>query len=954
MEAGLNSLDYSAYTTAISVDLGNLTAIGTGGAIHFDDLTGGEASDTLIGTAVDSTWDITGANSGTINGRAFAFSGFENLTGATLTHDNFILEADGSLTGLLNGGAGGLDSLLVDEGTANTHYALVNVVDGNASSVTLYEKTVNYTGLEPIVSGTASDKIVSGSDLTDQFLLDSIDSSRLRITSTGADIYDAATNTTVSSLSFTNPTTTLTFSLGAGNDQLTLGILNPEFAARVIFKGGTGDNLLFGGDTDNTWNLEGVDAGTLNSNISFTNVKSFIGGNGDDDFILADGALVNGLIDGGGTGVNTLDFHLYSTPQTIELDVGNLNINRVIGGAGSDTLTGISADNVWTINANNAGSIISTATNTMVLDSSTVVDSLAGTLKFAYVHLFSTGDVVTYNSSADTDGSDLISGHNYYVLVVDEKTIKLTDTAHVEAALNPSDWTSGTRSLTATGLPAIDFDGTEIIDGYANTITFAAGHGLTDGEQVTYVTSDPATDNSQLINETSYVVLVVDATTIKLLTAAPTVVALSASTTWSTASRSLTNVQNVENVSFSGIENLAGGAANDNFVFAANTGVSGTIEGGAGTNSLDYSAYADSVSVNLGSSNGVMTGVSSVSHITQVIGGAGSIDVLHGPDRNAIWDITGENSGRVNGILFSGFESLLGAANNQDGFILHTGGAISGVIDGGSNGQDNLAIENPNQPGNLTVIITAGTGAFMLSADALYQGVDSLNFSGRERPFFADTSVAGEVILLGSAFNDTLTLSQSDNVLKLTDTDSTRSYWDYTTGTFVTKSFDFTVVGDTMAGGSIRTDFSFNDAFTVDAFDSGTALNLDFTKDSSSTSSVTVSSSSIVFAGNVSTHGGYINVNGVDTITVNAGVTLSTRVINLLGDSIADSGDISLTAKTITINNGAQLLSYDDRTIQDPTLIPAAITVPTYPDVKIIPDFGGGTVPLMPRCMVVM
>ena len=48
MEArAINSLDYSAYTTAISVDLGNLTATGTGGAIHFDDLTGGKASDTL-------------------------------------------------------------------------------------------------------------------------------------------------------------------------------------------------------------------------------------------------------------------------------------------------------------------------------------------------------------------------------------------------------------------------------------------------------------------------------------------------------------------------------------------------------------------------------------------------------------------------------------------------------------------------------------------------------------------------------------------------------------------------------------------------------------------------------------------------------------------------------------------------------------------------------------------
>ena len=940
--AGSNSLDYTEYKTAITVDLGNHTATGTGGATHFDDLTGGSAtSDTLIGTAQASTWDITGDNSGTINGTAFAFSGFENLTGAASTNDSFILEDAGSLSGVLDGGAGGLDSLLVGESTANTNYALVNAADSNAASVTLFTKTVNYTGLEPIVSGTANDKIVLGSSLNDQFLLESVDSTNLRITSSGADIYDAATNMSVSSLVIASPTATLTFSLGTGNDQLTLGILNLGFAQRVIYKGGTGDNILFGGDTDNTWNLEGVDAGTLNSNISFTNVKSFIGGTGDDDFIFADGALVDGVVDGGAGGLNTLDYSHYLTAQTIALNVGNLNINNVIGGAASDTLVGTAADNTWNITSNNAGTLASSVTNRMVLDSSTVVDPQAGKLKFAYVHLFSTGDIVTYTSAAGNDGSGLRSDNNYYVLVVDANTLKLTDTAAVEATLNSSDWTSGTRSLTATGLPSLAFDGTEVIDGFANTITFANNHGLTDGEQLTYASGDSANDNSQLVSGTTYSVLVVDATTIKLLMSAPTVVALSASTNWSTASRSLTNVQNLDSVSFSGIENLTGNAVKDNFVFAINAGVAGAIDGGAGVNSLDYSAYTDSVSVNLGS-NGVMTGASSVSHITQVIGGSGNTDTLQGPDQNATWDITGANSGTVNGISFSGFENLTGATHNQDGFIVHGGGSISGVINGGSNGQDNLALEDPNHPGNLTVIIPGSTGSGTLSANALYQGVGSVSFTGMERPFYADSSVAGQVTLHGSAFNDTLVLSQQGSNLRLTETSVSRSFWDVATTAFVDNSFDFVVA----AVGTIKTDLGTNDQFSMGAYDSASLVNLDFTNDSNSTSSVTVSDSTIVFAGNVSTHGGYIKVNGVDNITVNAGVTLSTRVTDIAsGHSIAGSGDITLNAKTITVNNGAQLLSYDDRKIPDPAGVPAAITVPTYPDVKI-DGFGGGTVPL--------
>ncbi len=51
---------------------------------------------------------------------------------------------------------------------------------------------------------------------------------------------------------------------------------------------------------------------------------------------------------------------------------------------------------------------------------------------------------------------------------------------------------------------------------------------------------------------------------------------------------------------FSNIENLTGGSATDTFNIASGGSVTGKLDGGANTDTLDYSAFATSASVNLG------------------------------------------------------------------------------------------------------------------------------------------------------------------------------------------------------------------------------------------------------------------------------------------------------------------------------------------------------------------
>src|SRR5262249_27291093 len=72
--------------------------------------------------------------------------------------------------------------------------------------------------------------------------------------------------------------------------------------------------------------------------------------------------------------------------------------------------------------------------------------------------------------------------------------------------------------------------------------------------------------------------------------------------------------------SFTEVENLKGGSFNDTFKFSNAARVDGTIDGQGGTDTLDYSAYTTSVTVNL--ATGVATGTGGVLNIKNVSGGS--------------------------------------------------------------------------------------------------------------------------------------------------------------------------------------------------------------------------------------------------------------------------------------------------------------------------------------------
>src|SRR5205814_2021544 len=108
---------------------------------------GGAGTDTLTGPSVDTTWNLTGPNSGTVAGIAFA--GMENLTGGTAV-DTFRLQGAGSSGGTINGG-GGLDVL--DFGQLSSPVT-VNLATGSATAV------AKFTSIATILGTSSQDKLI--------------------------------------------------------------------------------------------------------------------------------------------------------------------------------------------------------------------------------------------------------------------------------------------------------------------------------------------------------------------------------------------------------------------------------------------------------------------------------------------------------------------------------------------------------------------------------------------------------------------------------------------------------------------------------------------------------------------------------------------------------------------------------------------------------------------------
>jgi hypothetical protein len=150
-----------------------------------------------------------------------------------------------------------------------------------------------------------------------------------------------------------------------------------------------------------------------------------------------------------------------------------------------------------------------------------------------------------------------------------------------------------------------------------------------------------------------------------------TLIGPNAGATWSITGTNSGTVS--DGITFTNAGNLTGGSGNDSFVFHNGGSVTGNINGGGGSNTVNDFPVATAVVVNLGS----------LSAITTVFGGQSFSNTLVGANTTSTWNITGTNSGTVNGITFYGFMYLTGGSGN-DTFKFGPNGSLGGNINGGT------------------------------------------------------------------------------------------------------------------------------------------------------------------------------------------------------------------------------------------------------------------------------
>ncbi len=905
---GTNTLDYSAWTTGVTVNLAAGTATGTTAISYIQDVIGGFGNDTLTGDAND------------------------NVLVGTAGDDTYVFDADSPLGNdtIIERPEGGTDTL--DFSSTTTVGVTIDLSRADRQTVCAYLSLQLSAGdvIENVIGGSGADTITGNS--LDNALTGGPGKDTL-IGGAGVDTVVETRNVDFTlkdgSLKIGGEVDTLSgiesarLTGGAGANLLDASgfTLGP-----VVLDGGGGNDTLRGG-TGNDRLIGGAGNDIL------------AGGGGDDTYVLTPDGGIDTITETATGGTDTLDYSAYLTGITVTLGgsatgiSGNLsNVENVIGGAGNDTLTGDSKANRLAGGAGNDILAGGGGDDTYVLTpgaTATITDT-GGTDTLDYsgytaadpvtVNL-ATGSAVGVSNNVANLIENIIGGSGDDILTGDSKANRLT---------------GGPGNDTLTGGAGDDIYVITVYGGVNDTIMEGAGEGT---DKILGPNSDT---DWHIIGADSGTVAGTSFANIEQLVGGSgddnfifesggsisgfvegggqvfgdTVVGPDAVNTWNITGNNAGTL--VSHGVFTGIENLLGGNQNDTFSFGAGGAMSGLIDGGAGyapdsvggadqvitpaVDTLDYSALGTAVQVNLAAMTA--TGAGSFTAIDKVKGGTGS-DTLLGPADGVVeWTITGTNAGEVSGVSFEGFENLTGASNGtSDAFTFEQSGTLSGTVTGGTGIFDAIRVAkvgggytvfNPNgvdQSGTLNLngkrIRYAG-----MDHDSLFSG-DAFNrvISGT---LFADTIIVEDIPDTGG---QTGLMQVRFQGLEVYDGKNTTSGLTYTfIAPFDSLKIEANQGADTIEVKSLDPSFS-------------AKLLLYGNKSGAPPYVPDLETDIIFFSGDTFTHGGYLEV-FAESIAVNPGVKVST---------LADPADLTSEGEDIVFR--ARRINTTDLTNLSPLMI---------------------------------
>ena len=723
---GTDSVNYSAVAGAVTV------VIGAAGFSNIETFVGNNSNSTLVGANTVNAWTITGINDGTIN--STTFTDFNNLTGGT-SDDTFALSG-GSISGVIDGGLG-TDTMIGDIG-ANT-WDIIGANSGAVSGVSGFSDIENLTGnsgnddfifavggtLSGTINGAAGADSVSYAAKPGAVSVDLSDASFSSIETfigndTDSTLISINTSNTWNITGINDGTVGITrfidFNNLQGNNGTDDFILSTGGSITGNITGGAGNDSVQGYDTGATWNITGVDVGNLSAVAGFSGIETLLGGNGVDTFVFANGSSFSGIINGG-AGSDTVDLSAELGAINVDLSASSfLNIESFIGNNSNSTFTGANTANTWTITGANSGTI-----NTVGFSGFTDLLGNNQTDQF-----FVTGGSIS-GAIAGGAGSDSLTADNvantWIILGVDQGNVtNINSFSQIENITGNSQ------------LDAFVFgNGTSIsgiVDGGGgnDSADFAAEAG-----SVNIVLGTSAFTNIELFIGNN-----IDST----------ITGPVSSNLWTITGN---NDGTVGSVAFTNFNNLLGNVSSDDFQFQDGSTITGLVDGGAGLDTVDLSLESGVVNVVLGSG-----GFANIETFT----GNNLTSTLTGGNVANTWTVTAVNTGSVGSVNFNGFNNLVGNANSDD-FTLN-GGSITGSIDGAA-GTDSITADNST---NSWTIISANAGS--VTGISSFSNIENLvGSSGTDNFIFADgSSISGSVD--GGAGTDAVNQAAQTGIVNIT------------------------------------------------------------------------------------------------------------------------------------------------------------------------------------------
>ncbi|HHV65998.1 MAG TPA: hypothetical protein GXX46_13195, partial [Peptococcaceae bacterium] len=352
-------------------------------------------------------------------------------------------------------------------------------------------------------------------------------------------------------------------------------------------------DLLYGGEKDDSFTITGEEYGRL------------YGGPGNDIFIMLDGATLDGNIDGGG-GNNTLDYRTYTSDIYVNLSefkatgISNsiVGIHNVFGGLGDDHIIGDNGDNILGSNGGNdilegrygnniymifegfgTVRIIETLLGEDTLDFSNVTSDLNWNLKEKTVNsLAQDGETVVGTVIYGAlDGEKQTQGDRIKTLIGGQGKTRFVFTDGYRLP-------SGTRIDGGVGTGILDFSNYGQVsdvrltgidtEGFSGEQAAIPG-GFVNIKQIIGNVGTTNTLRGTDADSTFTFAKVLDGTTGKYVDL------------YTFTMKGITDVALV----FENFQHLISGNGDDTFKFVNGGSFTGTLDGGAGTNWLDYSEY---------------------------------------------------------------------------------------------------------------------------------------------------------------------------------------------------------------------------------------------------------------------------------------------------------------------------------------------------------------------------